>query len=190
MCVCVVYVFVDQSDLTLVAPSLSLLTAKFPDYKSTWSPDPIGHNPTHLSNKMWKNHISSRNTTPLPRPPPGLTNPKPSSPWSSTAPRSVRGWGTQDSRLASGEQALPPQAGALCSHKCGGHGDVFTRGSRGCLAEDEVSLVENRRRAKGRARSRELQRERPGETCLAEAAAERLGSGSGSGSGRRGLAAQ
>uniref|UniRef100_A0A8C5W5A0 Trinucleotide repeat containing adaptor 6B n=1 Tax=Microcebus murinus TaxID=30608 RepID=A0A8C5W5A0_MICMU len=76
-------------------------SAKFPDYKSTWSPDPIGHNPTHLSNKMWKNHISSRNTTPLPRPPPGLTNPKPSSPWSSTAPRSVRGWGTQDSRLAS-----------------------------------------------------------------------------------------
>ncbi|XP_055993406.1 trinucleotide repeat-containing gene 6B protein isoform X2 [Sorex fumeus] len=76
-------------------------SAKFPDYKSTWSPDPIGHNPTHLSNKMWKNHLSSRNTTPLPRPPPGLTTPKPSSPWSSTAPRSVRGWGTQDSRLAS-----------------------------------------------------------------------------------------
>ncbi|XP_075768946.1 trinucleotide repeat-containing gene 6B protein isoform X5 [Pelodiscus sinensis] len=75
-------------------------SAKFNDYKSTWSPDPIGHN-THLSNKMWKNHISSRNTTGLPRPPPGLTNPKPSSPWSSTAPRSVRGWGAQDSRLAS-----------------------------------------------------------------------------------------
>lgn len=76
-------------------------SAKFSDYKSTWSPDPIGHNPTHLSNKMWKNHISSRNTTGLPRPPPGLTNPKPSSPWNSTAPRSVRGWGAQDSRLAS-----------------------------------------------------------------------------------------
>lgn len=53
---------------------------------------------------MWKNHISSRNTTGLPRPPPGLTNPKPSSPWNSTAPRSVRGWGAQDSRLASGEK--------------------------------------------------------------------------------------
>ncbi|XP_066852072.1 trinucleotide repeat-containing gene 6B protein isoform X12 [Anser cygnoides] len=79
-------------------------SAKFSDYKSTWSPDPIGHNPTHLSNKMWKNHISSRNTTGLPRPPPGLTNPKPSSPWNSTAPRSVRGWGAQDSRLASGEK--------------------------------------------------------------------------------------
>lgn len=80
------------------------LLAKFSDYKSTWSPDPIGHNPTHLSNKMWKNHISSRNTTGLPRPPPGLTNPKPSSPWNSTASRSVRGWGAQDSRLASGEK--------------------------------------------------------------------------------------
>ncbi|XP_030324357.1 trinucleotide repeat-containing gene 6B protein isoform X8 [Calypte anna] len=76
-------------------------SAKFSDYKSTWSPDPIGHNPAHLSNKMWKNHISSRNTTGLPRPPPGLTNPKPSSPWNSTAPRSVRGWGAQDSRLSS-----------------------------------------------------------------------------------------
>ncbi|XP_062476448.1 trinucleotide repeat-containing gene 6B protein isoform X6 [Pezoporus occidentalis] len=76
-------------------------SAKFSDYKSTWSPDPIGHNPTHLSSKMWKNHISSRNTTGLPRPPPGLTNPKPSSPWNSTASRSVRGWGAQDSRLGS-----------------------------------------------------------------------------------------
>lgn len=95
--------------VTLLSP---FLVAKFPDYKSTWSPDPIGHNPSHLSNKMWKNHLSSRNTTPLPRPPPGLTNPKPSSPWSSTAPRSVRGWGTQDSRLASGE-IDPPQRASL-----------------------------------------------------------------------------
>ncbi|KAM3833427.1 trinucleotide repeat-containing gene 6B protein isoform 3-T3 [Vipera latastei] len=76
-------------------------SAKFNDYKSTWSPDPIGPNPAHLSTKLWKNHISSRNTTGLPRPPPGLSNPKTSSPWSSTAPRSLRGWGAQDSRLAS-----------------------------------------------------------------------------------------
>nr|XP_016849199.1 PREDICTED: trinucleotide repeat-containing gene 6B protein isoform X7 [Anolis carolinensis] len=76
-------------------------SAKFNDYKSTWSPDPIGPNPAHLSNKMWKNHISSRNTTGLPRPPPGLSNPKSSSPWSSTAPRSLRAWGAQESRLAS-----------------------------------------------------------------------------------------
>lgn len=101
-----VYLLTDVAYLFYSFLNFFFLIVKFPDYKSTWSPDPIGHNPTHLSNKMWKNHISSRNTTPLPRPPPGLTNPKPSSPWSSTAPRSVRGWGTQDSRLASGEKDL------------------------------------------------------------------------------------
>ncbi|KAG8436339.1 hypothetical protein GDO86_007440 [Hymenochirus boettgeri] len=82
--------------------STSALSAKFGDYKSTWSPDPIGHNPSHNSNKMWKNQMS-RNSPGLPRPPPGLTNnPKATnSPWNSTAPRSVRGWGAQDSRMAS-----------------------------------------------------------------------------------------
>lgn len=115
-CKCIyVCVCIDKSDSSKYTTSFSFLIAKFPDYKSTWSPDPIGHNPTHLSNKMWKNHISSRNTTPLPRPPPGLTNPKPSSPWSSTAPRSVRGWGTQDSRLASGKKDLPKRV-SLFSH--------------------------------------------------------------------------
>ncbi|XP_077308564.1 trinucleotide repeat-containing gene 6B protein isoform X5 [Lithobates pipiens] len=83
--------------------STSALSAKFGDYKSTWSPDPIGHNPSHHSNKMWKNQMS-RNSPGLPRPPPGLTNnPKATnSPWNSTAPRSVRGWGGQDSRITSG----------------------------------------------------------------------------------------
>lgn len=126
--------------LTLLFLNFVFFIAKFPDYKSTWSPDPIGHNPTHLSNKMWKNHISSRNTTPLPRPPPGLTNPKPSSPWSSTAPRSVRGWGTQDSRLASGDKDSPKGA-SLFKHK----GLMLTpkktwslhkRGNHGCLVEE------------------------------------------------------
>ncbi|XP_068108132.1 trinucleotide repeat-containing gene 6B protein isoform X2 [Hyperolius riggenbachi] len=83
--------------------STSALSAKFGDYKSTWSPDPIGHTPSHHSNKMWKNQMS-RNSPGLPRPPPGLTNnPKATnSPWNSTAPRSVRGWGGQDSRMQSG----------------------------------------------------------------------------------------
>ncbi|XP_053324632.1 trinucleotide repeat-containing gene 6B protein isoform X2 [Spea bombifrons] len=82
--------------------STSALSAKFGDYKSTWSPDPIGHNPSHHSNKTWKNPMS-RNSPGLPRPPPGLTNnPKATnSPWNSTAPRSVRGWGGQDTRIAS-----------------------------------------------------------------------------------------
>nr|DBA18824.1 TPA: hypothetical protein GDO54_017027 [Pyxicephalus adspersus] len=83
--------------------STSALSAKFGDYKSTWSPDPIGHNRSHHSSKMWKNQMS-RNSPGLPRPPPGLTNnPKATnSPWNSTAPRSVRGWGGQDSRITSG----------------------------------------------------------------------------------------
>uniref|UniRef100_UPI00398E480D trinucleotide repeat-containing gene 6B protein-like isoform X3 n=1 Tax=Pristiophorus japonicus TaxID=55135 RepID=UPI00398E480D len=70
-------------------------SAKFSDFKSTWSPDPIGHP------RMWKNQMSSKNTNPPTRPPPGLTNQKPpSSPWGSGAPRLSRGWGMQESRYA------------------------------------------------------------------------------------------
>ncbi|XP_043535424.1 trinucleotide repeat-containing gene 6B protein isoform X5 [Chiloscyllium plagiosum] len=70
-------------------------SAKFNDFKSTWSPDPIGHP------RMWKNQMSSKNTNPPTRPPPGLTNQKPpSSLWGSGAPRFSRGWGVQDSRYA------------------------------------------------------------------------------------------
>ncbi|XP_066521852.1 trinucleotide repeat-containing gene 6B protein isoform X2 [Hoplias malabaricus] len=48
--------------------------AKYPEYKPSWPPEPIGHN------KPWK---SNRNTSQLPRPPPGLTHQKQSStsPW-------------------------------------------------------------------------------------------------------------
>ncbi|XP_042200896.1 trinucleotide repeat-containing gene 6B protein isoform X2 [Callorhinchus milii] len=68
-------------------------SAKFNDFKSTWSPDPIGHP------RMWKNQIPSKNTNPPTRPPPGLSNQKPpSSPWGSGAPRFSRGWGLQESR--------------------------------------------------------------------------------------------
>ncbi|XP_069764227.1 trinucleotide repeat-containing gene 6B protein-like isoform X5 [Narcine bancroftii] len=70
-------------------------SAKFSDFKSTWSPDPIGHP------RMWKSQMSSKNTNPPTRPPPGLTNQKPpSSPWGSGAPRFSRGWGVQESRYA------------------------------------------------------------------------------------------
>uniref|UniRef100_A0A3B1JGT4 Trinucleotide repeat containing adaptor 6Bb.1 n=1 Tax=Astyanax mexicanus TaxID=7994 RepID=A0A3B1JGT4_ASTMX len=61
-------------------------TAKFTDYKSSWPPEPIGHS------KSWR---TNRNSSHLPRPPPGLTNQKQpsSSPWSGTGPRMPRGWG-------------------------------------------------------------------------------------------------
>ncbi|XP_055031103.2 trinucleotide repeat-containing gene 6B protein [Misgurnus anguillicaudatus] len=73
--------------------------AKYTDYKPSWPPEPIGHN------KPWK---TNRNSSHLPRPPPGLTHQKqPSaSPWTGGAPRLGRGWGGsgggQDTRFGPG----------------------------------------------------------------------------------------
>uniref|UniRef100_A0A667XHH7 Uncharacterized protein n=1 Tax=Myripristis murdjan TaxID=586833 RepID=A0A667XHH7_9TELE len=62
-------------------------SAKYTDYKTSWPPEPIGHN------KSWKASRGSSQTQ-LPRPPPGLANQKQPSPWSGGAPRlAARGWG-------------------------------------------------------------------------------------------------
>ncbi|XP_056626883.1 trinucleotide repeat-containing gene 6B protein [Triplophysa dalaica] len=69
------------------------------DYKPSWPPEPIGHN------KPWK---TNRNSSHLPRPPPGLTHHKqPSaSPWAAGGPRLGRGWGgsggSQETRFGPG----------------------------------------------------------------------------------------
>ncbi|XP_060882568.1 trinucleotide repeat-containing gene 6B protein-like isoform X4 [Labrus mixtus] len=74
-------------------------TGKYSEYKPSWPPEPIGQN------KMWK---TNRNSSQLPRPPPGLTNQKQasSSPWGSGGPRSARSWGgggmNQESRFGPG----------------------------------------------------------------------------------------
>ncbi|CAF90193.1 unnamed protein product, partial [Tetraodon nigroviridis] len=75
-------------------------TAKYSEYKPSWPPEPIGQN------KLWR---TNRNSSQLPRPPPGLTNPKQtlSSPWSSAVPQLGRNWGggagiNQDSRFGPG----------------------------------------------------------------------------------------
>ncbi|XP_036416334.1 trinucleotide repeat-containing gene 6B protein isoform X3 [Colossoma macropomum] len=64
--------------------------AKYPEYKPSWPPEPIGHN------KPWK---TNRNTSQLPRPPPGLAHQKqPStSPWAGGTPRLGRGWAASGS---------------------------------------------------------------------------------------------
>ncbi|KAG9473726.1 hypothetical protein GDO78_004171 [Eleutherodactylus coqui] len=54
--------------------------AKLSDMKSTWSSSPISHTQASLSHELWK---VPRNTTAPTRPPPGLTNAKPSSAWGS-----------------------------------------------------------------------------------------------------------
>uniref|UniRef100_A0A3B3ZHX2 TNRC6 PABC binding domain-containing protein n=1 Tax=Periophthalmus magnuspinnatus TaxID=409849 RepID=A0A3B3ZHX2_9GOBI len=71
-------------------------TRKYSEYKPSWPPEPIGQN------KMWK---TNRNSSQLPRPPPGLTNQKQAfpSPWGSGGPRLARSWGgggvNQESRF-------------------------------------------------------------------------------------------
>uniref|UniRef100_A0A3Q3VNQ1 Uncharacterized protein n=1 Tax=Mola mola TaxID=94237 RepID=A0A3Q3VNQ1_MOLML len=71
-------------------------TGKFSEYKHSWPPEPIGRN------KLWK---TNRNSSQLPRPPPGLTNQKQASPspWGSGGPRLARNWGgggiNQESRF-------------------------------------------------------------------------------------------
>uniref|UniRef100_A0A8C1XLK8 Trinucleotide repeat containing adaptor 6B n=1 Tax=Cyprinus carpio TaxID=7962 RepID=A0A8C1XLK8_CYPCA len=73
--------------------------AKYTDYKPSWPLEPIGHN------KPWK---TNRNSSHLPRPPPGLAHQKqPSvSPWTGGGPRFSRGWGGtgggQESRFGPG----------------------------------------------------------------------------------------
>uniref|UniRef100_UPI003AAB16C5 trinucleotide repeat-containing gene 6B protein isoform X1 n=1 Tax=Centroberyx gerrardi TaxID=166262 RepID=UPI003AAB16C5 len=72
-------------------------SAKYTDYKTSWPPEPIGHN------KSWKASRGSSQTH-LPRPPPGLPSQKqPSpSPWSGGAPRlAARGWGGGSSSTGS-----------------------------------------------------------------------------------------
>ncbi|XP_034045510.1 trinucleotide repeat-containing gene 6B protein-like isoform X2 [Thalassophryne amazonica] len=72
-------------------------TGKYSEYKPSWPPEPIGQN------KLWK---TNRNSSQLPRPPPGLTNQKhaSASPWNSAGGRIARGWGgiNQDPRFGPG----------------------------------------------------------------------------------------
>ncbi|KAA8584847.1 hypothetical protein FQN60_003541 [Etheostoma spectabile] len=74
-------------------------TGKYSEYKPSWPPEPIGQN------KLWK---TNRNSSQLPRPPPGLTNQKQAapSPWGSGGPRLARSWGgsgiNQESRFVPG----------------------------------------------------------------------------------------
>ncbi|XP_037544806.1 trinucleotide repeat-containing gene 6B protein [Nematolebias whitei] len=73
-------------------------TGKYSEYKPSWPPEPIGQN-------KWK---TNRNSSQLPRPPPGLTSQKQASPspWGSAGPRLARSWGgggmNQESRFGSG----------------------------------------------------------------------------------------
>ncbi|XP_028841267.1 LOW QUALITY PROTEIN: trinucleotide repeat-containing gene 6C protein [Denticeps clupeoides] len=67
---------------------------KLSDMKSTWSPGPISHTQTSLSQELWKVPQGPRNTATPTRPPPGLTSTKSSSTWSGSTLGLVPSWGS------------------------------------------------------------------------------------------------
>uniref|UniRef100_A0AAQ5X719 Trinucleotide repeat-containing gene 6C protein n=1 Tax=Amphiprion ocellaris TaxID=80972 RepID=A0AAQ5X719_AMPOC len=67
-------------------------SGKLSDLKSTWSPGPISQSQASLSHELWKVPQGPRNTTAPSRPPPGLTNNKPSSTWGGNSLGLAQGW--------------------------------------------------------------------------------------------------
>ncbi|XP_061555632.1 trinucleotide repeat-containing gene 6C protein isoform X2 [Phycodurus eques] len=66
---------------------------KLSEIKSTWSPGPISHSQASLSHDMWKVPQGPRSSSTAPsRPPPGLTNTKPSSTWGGNSLGLSQGW--------------------------------------------------------------------------------------------------
>ncbi|KAI3353075.1 hypothetical protein L3Q82_019641, partial [Scortum barcoo] len=67
-------------------------SGKLSDMKSTWSPGPISQSQASLSHELWKVPQGPRSTTAPSRPPPGLTNNKPSSTWGGNSLGLAQGW--------------------------------------------------------------------------------------------------
>uniref|UniRef100_A0A3P8SKT7 Trinucleotide repeat-containing gene 6C protein n=1 Tax=Amphiprion percula TaxID=161767 RepID=A0A3P8SKT7_AMPPE len=66
---------------------------KLSEMKSTWSPGPISHSQASLSHELWKVPQGPRSSSTAPsRPPPGLTNTKPSSTWGGNSLGLAQGW--------------------------------------------------------------------------------------------------
>lgn len=84
-------------------PSLFIHPGKLSEMKSTWSPGPISHSQASLSHELWKVPQGPRGSNTAPsRPPPGLTNTKPSSTWGGNSLGLAQGWSssyTTGSRL-------------------------------------------------------------------------------------------
>lgn len=78
-------------------------TGKLSDMKSTWSPGPISQSQASLSHELWKVPQGPRSTTAPSRPPPGLTNTKPSSTWGGNSLGLSQGW---SGSYSSGEHSI------------------------------------------------------------------------------------
>ncbi|XP_067403751.1 trinucleotide repeat-containing gene 6C protein isoform X7 [Emydura macquarii macquarii] len=112
------------------APSIA---GKLSDIKSTWSSGPISHTQASLSHELWK---VPRNTTAPTRPPPGLTNTKPSSTWGASplgwtsSYSSGSAWSTDSSGRTSSWLVLrnltPQIDGSTLRTLCLQHGPLIT----------------------------------------------------------------
>ncbi|KAM8786367.1 trinucleotide repeat-containing gene 6C protein isoform 9-T9 [Rhynchonycteris naso] len=106
---------------------------KLSDMKSTWSSGPTSHTQASLSHELWK---VPRNTTAPTRPPPGLTNPKPSSTWGASplgwtsSYSSGSAWSTDTSGRTSSWLVLrnltPQIDGSTLRTLCLQHGPLIT----------------------------------------------------------------
>lgn len=106
---------------------------KLSDMKSTWSSGPASHTQASLSHELWK---VPRNTTAPTRPPPGLTNPKPSSTWGASplgwtsSYSSGSAWSTDTSGRTSSWLVLrnltPQIDGSTLRTLCLQHGPLIT----------------------------------------------------------------
>lgn len=83
------------------------VAGKLSDIKSTWSSGPISHTQASLSHELWK---VPRNTTAPTRPPPGLTNTKPSSTWGA----SPLGWTSSSYSSGTHGSLLPSLFSTVC----------------------------------------------------------------------------
>ncbi|XP_062937434.1 trinucleotide repeat-containing gene 6C protein-like isoform X1 [Cynocephalus volans] len=112
------------------APSVA---GKLSDIKSTWSSGPASHTQASLSHELWK---VPRNTTAPTRPPPGLSNPKPSSTWGASplgwtsSYSSGSAWSTDTSGRTSSWLVLrnltPQIDGSTLRTLCLQHGPLIT----------------------------------------------------------------
>ncbi|XP_060108954.1 trinucleotide repeat-containing gene 6C protein isoform X8 [Heteronotia binoei] len=112
------------------APSVA---GKLSDIKSTWSSGPVSHTQASLSHELWK---VPRNTTAPTRPPPGLTNTKPSSTWGASplgwtsSYSSGSAWSTDSSGRTSSWLVLrnltPQIDGSTLRTLCLQHGPLIT----------------------------------------------------------------
>ncbi|TRY56388.1 hypothetical protein DNTS_034978 [Danionella cerebrum] len=76
----------------VINSSLTVSQGKLLEMKSTWSSGPISHPQASLSQELWKVSSGPRNSSAPTRPPPGLTNNKPSSNWAGNSLGLGQGW--------------------------------------------------------------------------------------------------